>query len=318
MVISSINISIIIVIIIMAPKIVEKHEGIKLSTIKPTDEEMETVGQICAGDSKAKVPAMSCVDFSTEAFGVPDFAWCDRSKAGWLILRNRPAPMLATPPGMQKLFHGTTLAQCQEILQSGFFVGMCHEGSMSSPAGIWGCSVPEHCVDRAPLDRGYSHAATNRLDRGIVCGWDYPVVFAWDLEEERVRKHETLSDGSQICVHKQPCGTIWDARNRPTSIWIHEDLYDRFCRLPSWWPKLQSGAVVACRSRHMQPFDLYQAGNAAPMTCARVCVFEELKANGWRKARESKQWRCPSCDNLKDQGKPCTEIPALWVLYGRE
>ena len=61
MVISSINISIIIIviIIIMSPKQVKKHECIKLSTVKPTDEEMETVRQIFAGDPKAKKAKMA-------------------------------------------------------------------------------------------------------------------------------------------------------------------------------------------------------------------------------------------------------------------
>ena len=118
---------------------------------------------------------MSFVSFSTEAFGVPDFAWCDR-RAGWVIFRNRSESLLVTSPGMKKLYHGTTLTQCRDILQGGFSVGMFHKGSLSSPAGIWGCSVPEHCVDRTPLNRGYSRLTTNRADKDIVSGWDCPVV----------------------------------------------------------------------------------------------------------------------------------------------
>ena len=255
------------------------------------------------------ISAMSFVCFSMEAFGVPDFAWRDR-RDGWMIFRNRSESLLVAPPGMKKLYHGTTLTQCRDILQWGFRVGMCHTGSRSSPAGIWGCSVPDHCLDRAPLKRGSSYLASNHADRGIVCGWDCPVVLAWDLEDEKARTHETLSDGSRIWVHKQCCGTIWDARNRPTSIWIHEDLYERFVRLPSWWPMLQNGAAVACRTRYKQPSDLYKAGDAAPMSCGRVCVVEELKAQGWTRARKTKQWYCRSCGIPKDQVRPCTETVA--------
>jgi len=63
---------------------------------------------------------------------------------------------MVTPPGMQKLYHGTTLAQCQEILQWGFFVGMyatkapCHRQLASGDAAFHRAL----CADRI--------AATNR------------------------------------------------------------------------------------------------------------------------------------------------------------
>ena len=212
---------------------------------------------------------------------------------------------------MQKLYHATTLSQCRDILRDGFRVGMCHAGTKSSPAGIWGCSHPGHSVDRAPLCRGYSFQTENDDDKGIVCGWDCPVVFAWDIEEWRLRTHDLLSDGTRILVHKQPCGTIWDARDRPTSIWIHTGLFERFRNLPSLWHTLQDGTAVACRSKRRRstsktPSDLYTAGDAAPMTCGRVCAFANLKAENWKKAGKSRQWYCPTCGQLYAQGKPCT------------
>ena len=93
-------------------------------------------------------------------------------------------------------------------------------GSKSSAAGIWGCSRPGHSVDRAPLDRGYSFHAKNVVGKSIWC---------WDIEKESLRTHTTPLDGTCIWVHKQPCGTVWDARNRPTSIWIHSGVYIRAC-----------------------------------------------------------------------------------------
>ena len=55
-------------------------------------------------------------------------------------------------------------------------------------------------MDRAPLERGLSYHAKNVADKGIVCGWDGPVVFAWDLEKESVHTHKRLFDGTQIWV----------------------------------------------------------------------------------------------------------------------
>ena len=107
--------------------------------------------------------------------------------------------------------------------------------------------------------------------------------------------------------HKQQCGTAWDARNRPTSIWIHIGMYNRFNELRAWWPKLQEGTAVVCRSRLKFPSDLYKAGDAAPMTCARVCSVEKLNAEGWQQAVASEQWRCPSCGELSAHCKPCTD-----------
>ena len=100
---------------------------------------------------------------------------------------------------------------------------------------------------------------------------------------------------------------IIDARNRPTWIWIHISMYNRFRELPSWWPRLQEGSAVVCRSRLRTPSDLYEAGKASPMTCARVCSVERLGAEGWRRAGGSKQWRCPACDELHARCKPCTD-----------
>ena len=239
-----------------------------------------------------------------EAFGVPDFAWYDVTN-GWQVFRNRPQQLFQAPDNMRKLYHATTLSQCRLILRDGFLVGLYHAGSKSSPAGIWGTSCPGHSVDRAPLDRGYSFHEEN-VDKGIVCGWDCPVVLAWDIEKETLKTHGELVDGSVIWVHKQPCGTIWDARNKPTSIWIHMSLYERFRNLPSWWHKLQEGTVVVCRSRVRFPSDLYKAGDAAPMTCGRVCAFENLRAEQWRQAGESKQWYCPTCGKFYAHCKPCT------------
>ena len=207
---------------------------------------------------------------------------------------------------MAKLYHATTLSQCRLILQGGFKVGLHHAGTKSSPAGIWGCSHPGHSVDRAPLERGYSFDADESVDRGIVCGWDCPVVLAWDIERASLEDHVLLSDGTYVWVHKQPCGTFWDARKRPTSIWIHISLYKRFVELPSWWRKLQEGTAVVCRSKKGTPSDLYKAGDASPMTCGRVCSFDRLQEENWTQANESKRWYCPSCGRLYAQNKPCT------------
>ena len=218
---------------------------------------------------------MSATSFSVETFGVPDFKWY-LFRNGWIVFRNRSEPLLTAPNDMEKLYHATTLSQSRDILQDGFRVGLYHAGSASSPAGIWGSSHPGHSIDRAPVARGYS-CHTDNDDKNILCGWDCPVVFAWDIEEWRLQTHEMLYDGTRILVHKQPCGTTWNTRDRPTSIWFHIALYERFKILPTLWHTLQEGTAVVCRSESKKPSDLYKAGHAAPMTCGRVCPIDQLE-----------------------------------------
>ena len=238
-------------------------------------------------------------------FGVTDFRW-SRPIDNWIVFRNSPQQQLLAY-NMRTLYHATTLSQCRLMLQEGFRVGLYHAGSKSSAAGIWGCSCPGHSVDRAPLARGWSRGAENVADKDIVCGWDCPVVLAWAIHKDALKTHSVLVDGTRIWVHKQPGGTRWDVRGRRTSIWIHRGLFKRFMELPSWWPKLQEGTAVACRSRCEKPTDLYKAGDAAPMTCARVCSFEKLEAEGWKKASGTGQWYCRSCGELYARCKPCTD-----------
>ena len=116
-----------------------------------------------------------------------------------------------------------------------------------------------------------------------------------------LKKHQKHPDGSQVVVHRQQAGSIWEVRQRPTSIWIHMALYERFIMIPFWWSQLRHGAFVACRSRWRSPEDLYGAGHSAPMICGRVCLTMNLKAHGWVKARDTKQYYCPTCAR-----GPCT------------
>ena len=249
---------------------------------------------------------MSVAEWSMQCFGVRDFAWfCDT--ISWRVFRNCSDPLFLPPAHCHKFYHGTTLSQCREILQNGFQIGMHHAGTKTSPVGIWGTSHPGHSVERVCLRRGYSYTSENPADKQVICGWDVPVVLAWDIDKDECQSHRKLQDGTIVWVHKQPCNSIWNARERPTEIWIHRELYQRFHKLPDHWRHLQDGTAVACRSRRRFPEeDLYMCGHASAMTCARVCPFVSLHEAGWKQASATKQWRCPCCDILWNQGKPCT------------
>ena len=248
--------------------------------------------------------------FSLEAFGIPAFKWSSDEENGWRAFHNREDMLIEAPNGMKKLFHATTLYQCRDILSDGFCVGMYHMGSKSSPAGIWGCENPGHCLDRCPLRRGFSYQAVNEGDRLIMCGWDCPVVLAWNIDKRRIRTHgDPLKDENRtrVLVHPLPSGSIWNVRDRPTSIWIHKDLYERFKNLPKEWGRLLDGTAVACRSKIQYPWDLYEAGKASPMICGRVCDVANLQEANWSRAINSDQWYCPTCGYLRYQkNKPCT------------
>ena len=248
---------------------------------------------------------MSVAAYSKTCFGVPDFAWVDICY-GWQVFRNRPEQLFSAPDNCKKLYHATTLSQCRLILDGGFQIGLHHEGTISSAPGIWGCSHPGHALNRACLDRGWSYTAKAPADNGVVCSWDCPVVFGWDFEEDSLQRHRTLSDGTYVWVHKQPYGTIWNARQRPTSIWLNFALFKRFHELPALWHHLERGTAIVCRSRWQSPRDLYRCGHASPMTCGRVCDVDELHEKQWKRAAASKQWFCPDCGRLLEQGKPCT------------
>ena len=240
--------------------------------------------------------AMGAKTFPMEAFGVDDFEF-GRAAQGWVIFSNRDPKDVDKHAGGNcysklMLYHATTLQQCRKILTEGVFrVGLYHKSSKSSPAGIWGTTDPGHSVDRAPLSRGWSCRNRNDEDRNILCGWDCPIVLAWSVERRLLYKHKTLNDAASTRVYclTAPCNTRWDVRGRATEIWIHNELYRRFRDLPSVWKELQQGGVVACRSRQAKPYDLYRAGNASPMTCARICKVEELHEQGWIQVNKTKQ-----------------------------
>ena len=76
-------------------------------------------------------------------------------------------------------------------------------------------------------------------------------------------------------------------------------------------PRVDDPALQLARSYGIawrSPSDLYKAGDAAPMTCARVCSFEKLEAEGWKKASGTGQWYCRSCGELYARCKPCTDV----------
>jgi hypothetical protein len=258
------------------------------------------------------VASTGAESFSVDAFECGNFRWMDSSPSGrpnWVVfynwdpLQQRPRTFDASESDAVKLYHGTTLSQCQTILAEGFSVGLHHKGSKSSPCGIWGCDSPGHAFDRVPLSRGWSTIASE----DIVCGWDCPVAFGWSFPSHALMTHKHLQTG-KVYVHKLPQGTLWDVNARRTEIWIHRGLFERFKVLPTAWVFLLHGHAVVCRARLGTPSDLYRAGHSAPMTCGRICDVREWEAEGWQKASDSKQFFCPSCRHNSLLCRPSTGI----------
>ena len=255
-------------------------------------------------------------DFSQMAFGCPDFEWVVKQEATsqglqwsrsgntdhWIVYCNRPQRHHRRHDE-RILYHATTLSQCHAICETHFDVGRYHAGSASSPCGIWGTSEPGHSVDRVPLKRGWS---CDREREPSMCGWDCPVAFGWLFKKHEITSHKQLATGT-VYVHKLPCGTEWNVLERYTEIWVHAGLWDRFRLLSDHWHSLVLRQSVACRSRLGCPQDLYTAGDASPMTCARVCSVSNCATQHWHIANNSEQYRCNCCDLSSTSCRPCTD-----------
>ena len=250
-------------------------------------------------------------DFSQRAFGCPDFQWVVAQDTQdlqvghtcpWIVYCNRPQRHHRRHDE-RILYHATTLSQCNAICETHFDVGRYHGGSASSPCGIWGTSEPGHSFDRVPLKRGWSCDSEREPS---MCGWDCPVAFGWPFKKHQITGHKRLATGT-VYAHKLPCGTEWNVLERYTEIWVHAGLWDRFRLLSDHWHSLVLKQSVACRSRMGCPQDLYTAGDASPMTCARVCEVSNLATQHWRIANKTEQFRCNFCDFSSTSCRPCTD-----------
>ena len=190
-----------------------------------------------------------------------------------------------------KHYHGTTLWQAQCILKQGFITGLYHGGTRSSPCGIWGCTRRGDALDRVHLVRGWSRQAGEEP----MSAWDCPVVLCIFVLSDKLRHHRTLWNGTGIyCLPFQP-GTLVDFARQYCEIHIHAHQYRRFKQLNATWDGIKNGSIVMCRCVRADPSSLFN-DNPGPMTCGRILPTNSDEFLSWRRANQSKQYRCPTCD----------------------
>ena len=137
-------------------------------------------------EAELVIPESELVDhqFHINFFGIPHrFPTWSRAN-GWVTVR-------FTYGAQPSVWHGTTLSQLHEILQSGVWKpGLWHPATQNSPLGVWVTSSPSMAIDRACMRRGY----------GVVPdGWDCPVAIGFDLPGDLMTRHgRPLANGVDL------------------------------------------------------------------------------------------------------------------------
>ena len=94
-------------------------------------------------------------------------AWTVHATGQHFVLQENPDGSMRGD--MVKHVHATTLWQAGLLLNNGFEVGLHHQGTQSSPCGMWGCTRRGDCFERARLQRGWSkHAGESPSVPGIA------------------------------------------------------------------------------------------------------------------------------------------------------
>ena len=237
---------------------------------------------------------LSVLFFGTDEFfnlfmegGQLDGSWLCFSKAEHVRLD-------AVGDNTMEVFHGTCLSQVSSIVKDGFDVGRYHKGSSTSPAGLWGCGTRAGAVEHCPVQRGWAQESGEALG-----GWDTPVVLRSFHLKKLVRKHKSLSDGSDVYCRK---GAVGEALRLADAIGFEVQipvwLYKRFWKLPEKIHRVAENRrdeLLVCRARRGTPSDLMRAGHGQSMTCARTIEWGNRHVHGWEMATKSKIWTCPFC-----------------------
>ena len=133
--------------------------------------------------------------------------------------------------------------------------------------------------------------------RIALSGWDCPVVLHMRVPAHELKKHLTLANGTDVNCWKQRFGTVIDLSNYVCEIHIHEPLYNRLRRMCDNWQLLELGKLVLCRTKRYNPTDVF-TDNPGPSTCGRVVATTSDEFMAWRRAHNTKQYRCPHCDAM--------------------
>ena len=129
------------------------------------------------------------------------------------------------------VWHGCTLSQLNEILQSGVWLpGLWQAESRSSPLAVWVADSPSMAIDRASMSRGYGYSG------GVPNGWDCPVAIGFDLPKEDMARHGWLKNGKALFYIRakgRPPIPLWELCI--VEVKIFRPLYERVQTLPSVW-----------------------------------------------------------------------------------
>ena len=219
-------------------------------------------------------------DFQQEVFGSTGFfPFCSR-EGQWCIFHRGASCPRAT------LFHGTTLFQLWQILESKVWLPGLWLGR---PEGIWLATTPSAAIDRASAKRGY---ALSQDPPGIPNGWDKPVAIGFDYEVSQSVHKRTLKNDVELRVWSVDGRTRVPLVELPiVSLHIDKPHYDRMQELSYHWPALESGESVLCGSHIGEP-DFFKSGHGNGWTCCRVTAYPKIC--GWIKTQSG--YRCPDCD----------------------
>jgi hypothetical protein len=234
-----------------------------------------------------------------ELFGNSTFS-IRHQEGDWVLFKRNDA-RAAT------LWHGTTLHQWRIILEQGIWrPGLWVPASATSPLAVWLTDSRAMAMDRASVQRGWACSLENMAMRQtpsmrptIPDGWDTPIVLGMHLMTSDCGLHRKFANGHHCRRYLADDRTAISLEElHIQEVCIHCPTYERYNALPMHWHELHAGQKVLCRTQVENPEIFFKGGHGCPLSCGRVCVNSPkiLMQNGWRRANETKEWRCPECD----------------------
>ena len=192
------------------------------------------------------------------------------------------------------VYHGLLFSQLHKLLEEGVWrCGLWNGVSQSSPFALWVATSRSMAIDRAQAKRGY--AASNRWS--IPNGWDCPCAIGFDLPHSWFGGHERLANGVQL-MRMLPHGSteIPLAELNIVEVTAYHPVYIRLQGLHTKWLDIKRSRLLMCRCDEGNPHNFWKSGHGKSWSCIKTIEKERALAAGWKKARKTKEWRCPECD----------------------
>ena len=218
--------------------------------------------------------------------------WQQYQEGDWLRIVDDG---LTVPVGQTRAhYHGTTLSSIRPIRLQGFETS---EPAHGCGRGIWGITMAAveghdvgHALERTKLRKGWLEHDQ------YLNGWTAPVVIGMKPPIEELKLHHAIGCPPcrvQLWKREARVVTVW---GMPFEVYLHLPSFLRFRELPENYASLNASTHVLCCSRLGQP----EAALDCPrVTCGKTCKFEDLHAEGWHRAKESKLWFCKQCHRTR-------------------